>query len=181
MLARPVHTVNLGAEAVADSTPYVLIDLSDTTNFPHGKTQELHLLGLILDGEKAADGAYDVWVGVVLENDATDGSVQWIHAFHLESVGNATDSTDRFHHDLDFTLGGVNPDGLNCAVVGGAMPFFVSNQSQVDNGGWQNDVNRVSPVGTTTKVGTGDVVVWVEEVSGSGTLDFSLTAFYAAA
>jgi hypothetical protein len=42
-------------------------------------------------------------------------------------------------------------------------------------------VNRVSPAGTTTKVGVGDVVVWCEEVSDGGTIDFSLTALYSAA
>jgi hypothetical protein len=155
--------------------------LSDTSNFPHSRSQELHLLGLILDGEKANDGIYDIWLGVVTENDETDGSVQWVHVFHLEHVSNSTDSTDRFHREVDFTLGGGNPDGLNCAVVSGALRFFAGNQSQADNGSWQNDVNRVSPVGTTTKPAAGDIVVWVEEVTNGGTLDFSLTALYSAA
>ena len=177
---RPVHVVNLGAEAVAASTPYVLVDLSDVTNFPHSKTQELHLLGLLLEAETATDGAFDIWVGVVTENDATNGSVQWVHVFHLESSANPTDSTDRAHAVIDFTLGGVNLAGVNCAVVSGALPFFAGNQVQADNVSWQNDTNRASPVGSTTKVGAGDVVVWVEEVADGGTLDFSLTAIYAA-
>ena len=65
-------------------------------------------------------------------------------------------------------------------MVDGAMPNFAGNQVQADNGNWQNDTNRVSPVGTTTKPGVGDVVVWVEEVSGTGTDDFSITAIYEA-
>jgi len=178
---RPVHVANLGAEAVAESTPYVLVDLSDVTNFPHTKTQELHLLGLILEAEKASDGAFDIWVGVVTENDAANGSVQWVHVFHLESVINPTDSTDRSRAEADFTAGGLNPDGINCTVVSGAMPFFVGNQTQADNVNWQNDENRASPAGSTTKPAVGDVAVWVEEVAGTGTIDFSLTALYAAA
>jgi hypothetical protein len=166
---------------VAASTPYVLVDLSDVTNFPHGKTQEIHLLGLILDAEKASDGVFDLWVGVVIENDGTDGSVEWVHVFHMESVANPTDSTDRFYAEIDFTLGGSNPDGLNCAVVDGATPWFAGNQSQADNGSWQNDTNRVSPVGSTTKPGVGDLVVWAEEVTDGGTLDFSITAIYTVA
>jgi len=181
MPGRPSHVVTLGAEAVAASTPYVLVDLSDTTNFPHTVTTELHLLGLILSAEKASDGVYDVWVGVVTENDATNGSVTWVHCFHLESVINATDSTDRFHTSVDFTLGGRNPEGVNLVVVSGALTNFASNLTQADNVNWQNDTNRASPVGSTTKPGTGDIVVWVEEVSGSGTLDFCLTGIYEAA
>lgn len=178
--SRPAFVVVLGAEAVAASTPYVLVDLSDTTNFPHNLTSGLHLLGLVLSAEKASDGVYDVWVGVVTENDATDGSVTWAAVFHLESVHNPTDSTDRALCQVDLTLGGRNPNGANLEVVGGALPFFASNLSQADNNNWQNDVDRASPVGTTTKVGVGDLVVWVEEVSGTGTLDFCLSAIYEA-
>jgi len=181
MANRPVYAVNLGAEAVAASTPYVLIDLSDTTNFPHGDTQELHLLGLVMNSEKASDGIFDVWVGVVTENDGTDGSATWCHVFHLEAVGNATDSTDRFAQTVDFTLAGRNPDGLNLAVVSGALTNFAGNQTQANSANWINSTNRASPVGSTTKPAAGDVVVWVEEVTNGGTLDFSLTAIYEAA
>ena len=174
------YFVSLGAEAVAASTPYVLVDLSDTTNFPHENTNALHLCGLILHTEKASDGVFDIWVGVVTENDATDGSAEWIHVYHLEASGNATDSTDRFAQAIDFTLGGSNPDGVNLLIRGGATPHLATNQSQSNNSNWQNDTNRASPVGATTKPGAGDLVVWVEEVSDAGTLDFVISAIYEA-
>jgi len=177
MRGYPVHYVNLGAEAVAASTPYVVVDLSDSTNFPHTKTDGVVLLGLILSAEKATDGVFDVWVGAVTENDGTDGSVTWAHVFHLESVHNATDSTDRFAQAVDFTLGGVGP-GIDLTVVGGALASFVGNQAQADSANWQNDTNRTSPFDATTLVGVGDLVCLVEEVSDGGTLDFSLTAIY---
>lgn len=178
---RPSYAVTLSLEAIAASTPYVLVDLSDTTNFPHGDTAELHLLGLVFQAEKAGDGVYDVWVGVVTENDATDGSVTWVHRFDLQHVANATDSTDRFFAQIDYTLGGANEEGVNLNVTSGALTKFVSNISQADNGSWQNDTNRVSPYDSTTLVGVGDLVVWAEEVSGTGTLDFTLTAIYESA
>ena len=178
---RPAFAVTLGAEAAAASTPYVLVDLSDTTNFPHGNTTELHLLGLDVMAEKASDGVYDIWVGVVTENDADDGSVTWVRCFHLESVHNPTDSTDRFHASEDYTRGGTVPQGINLVVVSGALTKFASNLTQADNANWQNDTNRTSPVGATTKPGVGDLVVWVEEVGGAGTLDFCVTVTYEAA
>ena len=168
----------LGAEATADSTAYVLIDLSDSTNFPHTATNWINVLGLVLHAEKASDGVYDIWVGTVIENDDENGTAEWFHCFHLEASGNATDSTDRFAQVVDFTLGGGNPEGLNCRVISGATVYIASNQSQAGNTSWQNDTNRVSPVGSTTKPGVGDVVVWVEEVSGTGTIDWHLTALY---
>lgn len=184
-MTRPaVYTAVLGAEAVSASTGYVLVDLSDTTNFPHGRTSGLRLLGVFLTTEKAGDGAFDIWLGVVTENDATDGSVAWVRCYHLEAVDNPTDSTDRRAFVEDFTLGGANPDGINLLVSSGATPHLVSNQSQANNAGWQNDVGLASPVGAaggaTGKPAAGDLVVWVEEVSGTGTLDFCLTALYGA-
>ena len=181
--SRAAFWVNLGAEGVsAASTGYQLIDLSDDTNYPHtGTPSEIHLLALKVNAEKASDGVFDLWVGVIIEVDATDGSVDWIHVFHLESVLNPTDSTDRFAQDLDFTLGG-QVEGLNCAVSGGAMTKFAASQVQADNSLWQTDVGLLSPVGAsggaTGRPGPGDVVVWAEEVSGTGTLDFSISACY---
>jgi len=180
------YVVNLGAEAVSASTGYVLVDLSDTTNYPHSKTNQLHLLGLILSAEKAGDGVYDIWVGPVFEVDASNGSTTWVHCFHLEAVGNPTDNTDRFAQAIDFTLGGSNPEGVNCQVNSGGTGFtnFVGNQGHSGDGTWKTGTGLASPVGagagTTGKPGAGDLVVYVEEVSGTGTIDFSLTAIYEA-
>jgi len=182
MAGRAVHAVMLGAEAVDASTGYVLVDLSDTTNFKHTGTAEIHLLGLVLTAEKASDGVYDIWVGVVKEVDATNGSVAWVQAFHMEAVGNSTDSTDRFAWQVDYTLGGRNPEGLNLAISSGALVYLVTNQAQNDNVTWQTDTGLASPVGagggTTGKPGAGDLVMWVEEVSGTGTIDFHVVALY---
>lgn len=177
---RLTYAATLGAEAVADSTPYVLVDLSDTTNFPHLSANWINVLGLVLSAEKHSDSTIDIWVGVVTENDATDGTAQWFHCFHMEHVANSTDSTDRMHEVVDFTMGGANPDGLCCQVTSGVTVYLVSNQSQAGNANWQNDTNRASPVGATTIPAAGDIVVWVEEVGGTGTLDFCLTAIYEA-
>lgn len=169
---------SLGVEAVAASTPYVLVDLSDATNFPHEDTTGIHLHGLSINTEKASDGVYDIWLGVVTENDATNGTADWVHVFHLEAVGNATDSTDRFAQSLDFSLGGFNDLGIDLTIRGGAGIGFVTNQQQAGHVNWQSDTNRTSPVGATTKPGVGDLVVWVEEVSGTGTIDFAISVIY---
>lgn len=165
-----------GVEAIAASTAYVLIDLSDTTNYPHTETDAITLDRLRIHCEKASDGVYDIWIGVVIENDATDGTAQWIHAFHLESVHNATDSTDRFATELEF------PDGLNLKVSNGSLVSILTNSQQADSSNWQNDTGLLSPAGagggSTGRPGVGDLVVWVEEVSGTGTIDLWIGAHY---
>jgi len=179
---RAAFAVNLGAEAVAASTAYVLVDLSDATNYPHTNTTYLNLLGLKLNAEKLADGDFDIWVGVITEVDATNGSANWLHAFHLHHNANSTDSTDRFAQDVDFTLGGAVADGLRCEISSGAQVGFIGNQSQAGHVNWQTDVGLTSPMGATSgdvgKPAAGDLVVWVEEVADVGTLDFSITAIY---
>ena len=180
----PVYTACLGAEAVAATTAYVLVDLSDTTNFPHAKSGELHLLGLSLCCNIAGDGVYDIWVGVISEVDASNGTAEWFEVFHMESIVNPTDSTGYYDFVRDYTFGGINPEGMNLQILSGASTYLVTNQSLAGNAAWQTDVGLASPVGAaagaTGKPGAGDCVVYVEEVSGSGTIDFSLTAFYSA-
>jgi hypothetical protein len=177
-MSRPIRVINLGVEAVSGSTGYVLVDLSDTTGFKHVGTTEVHLLGLSLNGEKASDGVYDIWVGPVIRVDGTNGDTKWAHVFHLEAVGNPTDSTDRFAQVVDFTLGGANPEGINLNVTAGALPFYITNQGLTNSTVYQTDTNLTNPAGTTGAPAVGDLVVYVEEVSGTGTIDFSLTAIY---
>jgi len=105
VLAGGPFTAVLGIEALAASTMYQLIDLSDAVNFPHTGTTAIILKRLRLHAEKATDGIFDVWVGILYENDGTDGSARWLHCFHLEAVGNPTDSTDRFAQELEYNLG----------------------------------------------------------------------------
>ena len=179
---RSALTVNLGAEGVADTTAYVLVDLSDAANYPHTETGYINLLGLKLNVEKAADGDFDIWVGVITEVDASNGSTNWLHAFHLHHQGNATDDTDRFVSEIDFTLGSANPDGLRCEISGGAQVGFIGNQGESGNARWKTGTGLASPVGAaggaTGKPGASDLVVLVEEVADVGTLDFSITAIY---
>jgi len=170
----------LQAEAVAATTAYVLVDLSDTTNFKHKFDNALILKSLALHTEKASDGVYDVWVGVITEVDGTNGTAEWIHCFHLEASGNPTDSTDRFAQKIEFKDLDLK---VNAATAGSEyLEFVTSNINLAGNTAFQNDVGLASPAGAaggdTGKPGAGDLVVYVEEVSGSGTIDFLISAEY---
>ena len=177
----PVYTAVLQAEAVSASTGYVLVDLSDITNFPHDKIGAIEVLGMVITTEKASDGVFDLWFGVISEVDDENGSADWFQVIHLEASGNATDSTDRFAWQVDYTFGGANPKGVYCLVTSNeATPHLITNIEQNANATWQTDVNLSSPAGDTTKPGAGDIVMWAEEVTNGGTLDFCVTLFYRA-
>ena len=104
----------LGAEAVAASTAYVLVDLSDTTNFPHANTRAIVLHDLYLTGEKASTGIYDIWVGVVTEVDATNGSVDWLQVWWCQDT---VVLLSMFHpwQNTSLTAGGFPPASTSLA------------------------------------------------------------------
>ena len=179
-----VYTVNVGAEASDASVPVVLVDLSDTTNFPHHEDNWINVLGVFGSVETASDGPYDIWLGVISESDATNGTAEWFDVIHCQSPQNATDNLGHFLFSRDYCLGGANPDGINCKVTSGATPYLATAQTQAGNTNWQTDTGLLSPVGaagsTTGKPGAGDIVAWIEETGGTGTCDWSLTLVYAA-
>jgi len=170
VIASGPFTAVLSADAVAASTMYQLIDLSDAANYPHTATGQIVLKRLRLNCEKDTVGIFRVKVGIVIENDGTDGSATWLHTFHLEANGNPTDGTDRF----------ASPErtfDLDCEVSGGALVNYVSNDALAASALLKNDVARTSPVGTANP-GVGDLMVYVEEITNGGTIDFTVSADY---
>jgi len=173
----------LSKEAIAADTYYILVDISDTTNYSHPvSTQAIGLLQLDIEAESTDDGDYDVWVGVLRENDGTDGSIDWLHVFHIETFLNATDSHGlRLTKTVDFTCGGVNPKGLDCSIVSSRLVYLRSDANSGNVAALKNDVGDLGSAagGSSLSPAAGDLMVWIEEVSGN-TLDLCLTAWYVA-
>jgi len=168
-------------EAVAASTGYVLVDLSDTTNYPHSGTNAIILKSLALEAEKkTGGGGFDIWVGVINEVDATNGSTNWIHVWHLETDVDATDNTRYISKKVYFSDLDLEVDADTAASE--ALRYIVSNIGHDGDTTWQNDTGLASPIGasgqTYGKPGAGDLVVYVEETADSGTLDFCISAEY---
>jgi len=65
------------ASTVVPSTSVVLIDLSDTTNFPHKETDRLYIHSICVDIDKVAATTTTVKVGVVNYIDASSSTVTW--------------------------------------------------------------------------------------------------------
>jgi len=168
-----VHWVHLGAEAIDADTGYVLVDLSDTTNYHHAKTNGVHVCELHI-GADAQSGTFDLWFGVILEVDASNGTPQWFHVAHIEKATS-------YNEQINYICGGLNPEGIDLTIVSGATIGTLSNLEQAGNTTWQTDTGLASPVGAaagaTGKPGAGDVVMWCEEVS-AGTVDFDVSLGY---
>jgi len=181
-ITKPPNVAHVGVQGVSATAPYVLVDLSDTTNYTHTGTTAIHLKGLFINTEKKGAGVYDIWAGVLTENDSDNGSLDYFELFHIETIhvadSDTTPTTDRMNIQRDYTLGGANPQGLNLQVTSGATPYLTTNEVLAGNSALLNSTNRVGAGDDSTKLAAGDLVLYIEEVSGTGTLDFSATAIY---
>jgi hypothetical protein len=169
--------VHLVAANISADTVYILVDLSDTTNFPHVATSEIHVLGLIASIEKDTSGSFDLNFGVVTENDGSNGSAQFFYQLNAEWDSNPTDSVDAKNIAIDFTLGGSNPEGVICAVDTGVTTRFMSNNELSSSVLLQNDVARTTPVGTANPA-VGDLVMHLDEITDGGNIDIGVTVIY---
>lgn len=160
-------------EDLAADEGFILVDLSDTTNFPHSETGKIRIYTIDIEYEVKADGQFILYVGTIIEVDATDGSTKWLFAVDAETVSNPTDSTDRRHIRYHW------PGGIDLEVSAGAMVNLISNVGDTNDVTWQTDVNLDSPVGdTSSPSGAGDLVAFLDETGGTGTFDFSITVEY---
>jgi hypothetical protein len=173
------HRAFLEAGDVAATTWYILVDMSDTTNYDHTATTGFSVLSLDLTSEKASDGRFEVRVGVVLENDASNGTAQWIKTWWLEADGNPTESTDRFVGEQDFTICGTRPAGLDVEVVGGATPWITGTASG-DQTALENDATNLTSAGggSSLAAAVGDIVVYVNETTDGGTINLAIGCNY---
>ena len=179
-MIRPQYIAHINAEGIAVTTPYVLVDLSDTTNYKHTKNAEIQVLAVFGSLETKSSGVFDVYFGSVVENDATDGTAVFFDGLQIETQGNPTDSTSQLQFFHDYTLGGLLPNGISLSVVNGALSRITSLNTDA-NVRWQNDTNIITAATATGRVGVGDFVMLAEEVTDGGTLDISVTVIYTTA
>lgn len=170
------------ADDVEADTWVILADLSDYSNYkwpsqPNG----IIVLGIDIATEKASDGRYDIHVGVVKENDATNGSAQWIKSWFLNADGNATESTDRFVDKVSFVYpdSGVDDQGVDCSVDSSATRWVVGTASG-DQTALQNDAANLASArgGSSLSAAAGDIVMFIDEGTSGGTISVAIGLDY---
>lgn len=156
------YAVTLNASSITTDTPYVLIDMSNVASYPHTLTPTAIVLrGVYVEAVAAGEQVFHI--GVVTENDATDGSATW-----LFSAETTTGTLREFY--------GLPEQGLNLQVSSGALVNVLSSYSQTNSANWQNDTTRLAPLGSGSAPGVGDLVLFVDWTSGS--VDFNISALY---
>lgn len=142
------------------TTNTIVIDLSDTTNWPHKETGELNLDSVRLNIDKVAASTVTVKLGVVTYVDSSTGCVTW---FTLLSSSQNVSNTNVYsftNYMPTFIKCRVNPG--TSAGANGTTPYIFSNDTTLGSTIFQNDVVLPTPAGNAAP-GTGDIVMQVSQ------------------
>lgn len=153
--------IHLDAENVATTTGYMLIDLSDTTNWPHTNTGSIGLdfVSVVINSSKTFAG--DIELGFLSSVDATNGDFNIIHTWHSDQTG--TNETGNIFGTIQFNQ-------FRCIATNWFGP------TTSDDTTWQTDVNIVRPDGGNSFSGNGDLVLKVNRTAGN--VDVGITVGY---
>lgn len=155
-----VEVVHLDAEDISATEGFMLIDLSDTTNWKHTNTGHIDLLFLIIITDPTSTFSGDIEFGFLSNVDATNGDLNEILEMHMEKK--------------------PEPDVLtiNYGSFGAALETdHVFGPITANSTTWQTDVNLQGPDGATSfPSGDGDFVILITRTAGD--ISVSITIGY---
>lgn len=147
----------------------VLIDLSDTVNWPHSPGNGIDVSYMSLQVDKPTNALGRLQVGVVTRVNATNGDVSVFRGiiFDKDDGAGRIDRTENFA-----------PSQIRTEVVGGLTPNFLTSTRILNDIGIQTDVALDSPTGTANVFpAVGDIVVRFLHTSG-GAWNAAISALY---
>ena len=153
-------TVHLDAQSISAQQAFMVIDLSDTTNWPHTETGHVNIEWIILEVDPDNTYAGEIKLGFLTNVDATNGDFNQVIDIDMARSSNLV------IENMDFGTHGIDME---------ADHHF--GPILADSTLFQTDVNLTGPDATTTfPSGDGDVVLLVERTT--GTVDVSITIGY---
>jgi len=150
--------VHLDIENLGAAKGYMLVDLSDITNWPHTLTSEIHLdsFNITVVGNAAFRG--DIELGFLSNVDADNGDFNIIAGWHSDLK-----ETGIFDASRDYKKGIILATG------------YWFGPTTANNATWQTDVNLTGPDGATSyPSGNGDLVMNVALTAGNVDVGLSL-------
>jgi len=159
---QPTYTVHMDVDAQSGTVGYMLVDLSDTTNWPHSNTGHIVLKQIVIQSSQSSSPAFlgDIEFGFLSSVDADNGDFNRIGVLH---------------GDRATALGGGNFDFSSVGLGLEVDEWFGPTSS--NDATFQTDVNLLGPDGTTAyPSGNGDFVCKL--VSSAGTISFGVTVIY---
>ena len=107
--------VALNAENISATTGYILVDLSDSVNFPHTNTDHVLIHWIDISVNPTTTFTGDICIGYLSAIDGTDATLNVLKEFHLDKKGLQINHFTEYNSShfsasassglLDFTLG----------------------------------------------------------------------------
>lgn len=146
---------------LAVSTDFILIDISDTVNYPHENTDSIHLAWLLVGVDASATANYDISIGFLENVDGTNGDYHEV----FRTSGSKNVGQNKF--DLLRTA----PDGPWCKSSK-TVSSLINTDVAAFNTGTNLKTTR-SPGSIATPSGDRDLILRVTMTAGSIMLNVS--------
>lgn len=146
------------------SQDFILIDISDTTNYPHTDTNYIHLESMRIHTDPTSNANYTIKIGFLKNVDATNGDF-----YNLVEIDGEKTAGQIQNHNLRFY-----PNGPKCSSD------FVALNPTLNDTAFQTDVNLASTLDQTTAnvpSGNGDLVVRYTHTAGTS-VSFGVSLSY---
>ena len=140
---------------ISVSQDYILIDTSDTTNYPHYYTDYIHLESCSMQIDSDVNGDYIIEIGFLENVDNTNGDFIPIYSLSgTKKTGNT-----------QYVAFNGYPNAPRCKSA-----FFVSSDKSLDDTAFQTDVNLASTLDVSSAnvpSGSGDIALRITRIAGS--------------
>ena len=157
------NTVHLNAQNLVATTGFMLVDLTDTTHWPHLYGGHITIESLNVNIAPDANFEGNVEIGFLSNVDATNGDFHKLFSWNL----NTTTPPDVISTSYDFDI---------CQIECREDTWF--GPTEANDTTWQTDVNLVGPPSGAAAypAGNGDLVMKVTATA--GVVDVSVTLNY---
>ena len=154
--------VNYTAPSVVNaSTAAIVVDLSDSTNWPHKKTAAVNISAISLDVDKVSTSSGTVKLGVVTFVNASTGTVKFFFTKSFnKNVAKSQYETIKLESGL--IRAKVDSNGL--------LPYILTNDADTGVTTYQTDVPLPTANGTSVAPAVGDIVLKVTNADGTNAM-----------
>jgi len=153
-----IELIHLDSEDIDAETSFMLVDLSDTTNWPHTNTGHIDILYILITVAPDATYAGDIQLGFLTNVDAENGDFNGIYEIHLDKKTGPIISNAVF----PFAAASMETDHYFGPIKANSTLF-------------QTDVNLQGPSGDTSfPSGNGDLVMIVGRTAGEASVGITV-------
>jgi hypothetical protein len=165
-----IYSATFVKEGVTADAFFMLVDLNGGS-YPHTAGTKASIVTVTGRAFKSSAGArWAVRAGVITRIDGTDADITYLSAASLFLRDTSALTVDAKATVLDFPA--------SMEVSGGLLARGVSNFHDNPVTAVNTGITLEDPNGDTPTPAVGDVIVGVEQISGSGTLDFAIGVQY---